>query len=139
VCRIFSKAWETDRTRSEIIASHSYFVGDERYGRPSFPRFEKYIAAEPRRHPIKSCKCGRPDRWKCWSKFYARQLLGEARAARGVRFKTDWEILDALDPMIIVNRSKLADVIDITEFSGGHSHEPTVHSVSDSPHMETTL
>ncbi len=96
VCRIFSKAWETDRTRSEIIASHSYFVGDERYGRPSFPRFEKFMAAQPRRHPIKPCKCGRPDRWKCWSKFYARQLLGQARAARGVRFKTDWEILDDL-------------------------------------------
>ncbi len=127
MCKVYSRVWETNRTRAELVEAHSYYLGDERPDRPRYLRLEKWFAAEPRRHPTKPCRCGSPDRWKCWSKVYAREVLGQARAHRGQLFRVDWELVAAMDPMVITNGHRLAEVIEI---STGHLHEPTVHSSS---------
>jgi hypothetical protein len=85
----FYALWEaSNRSLNELDEAHSYTVGDDETT-PTFPRLEKFQAAEPIRNknfsgPLdnRTHDAGEPDKWKEWNKVYRRALLGGKRVAR---------------------------------------------------------
>jgi hypothetical protein len=45
---------------------------------PRFLRIDAFNKAEPR--DSGACRCGCPDRWRCWSRTRRAQLFGQARS-----------------------------------------------------------
>jgi hypothetical protein len=85
VCKVYAGAWSSRWTPSELARNHRYFIETYetfRANSPEFVRLARFFKAEPSRHPIKKCRCGAPDRWKCWNRVFAREVLAEGRAIR---------------------------------------------------------
>ena len=92
VCKVYAGAWDNHWTPSELAHFHRYSLETWQISnddRPRFVRLEKFLRSEPSRHPTKRCRCGAPDRWKCWAKVCSRQVLGQERAVR-VEITDDW-------------------------------------------------
>jgi hypothetical protein len=92
VCKVYARAWDNHWTPAELAKNHLYYLETfETYrdNSPEFVRLARFFKAEPSRHPVRPCKCGAPDRWKCWSRIYSQQVLGQERAVR-VEITDDW-------------------------------------------------
>jgi len=137
VCKVFARAWETHLTKDELARNHTYWLGDERPDHPQFVRISKFLAAEPRRHPVKRCRCGRPDRWKCWSRFFSREVLGGERVTRSdTPIPWDYDLPSIINP-------EPAEVVDIFDYFVRRDPLTAVHSTMwddhPPPQMETPL
>jgi hypothetical protein len=74
MCDYFAGAWSRAQ-RSAAPRAFSVFEKQQ----VEFPKFEFFIRREPPRSTHLPCKCGAPDRWRCWIRTKQDLLLGEDR------------------------------------------------------------
>ena len=84
MCDHFAKIWDhTNRPRRELVRNYGGSGALSDKDLPRFVRIDKWLKIEPPRHPVIHCACGVGDKWLCWHRTTAKELLGGARAGRG--------------------------------------------------------
>ncbi len=81
-CAYFVKVWKnSDPGRRRLLENHSPESSIRVVPKPpQYVRWDKFIDAEPPRFPVRECRCGCSDAWRCWVRVFADELMGQHRA-----------------------------------------------------------